>query len=170
MTPFWYALNIRSGYDIARKMHKELSVAQDLRAQGHTVFVPVETVLHHARSSKGTTVREKEQPIVRSYVFCDQPWHGHKDVRGCILVRGVPYRIPNVQMQPLFRQSGRSRMEGDVVAALTIGQVVKLDGTAYHGMPVTIAKLDANGKRVTVEVDVFGGKRLTVVDREMIAA
>ena len=161
MTMHWYALNVRS--------QRELAIAEDLRSEGYTVFVPTETVVRIARNSKGgTTPRESIRPLVTSYVFSDEPWPEHKDVYGVIRIGEVPYPIPHAAMLPLFEATGRERIEGHGIAPLTIGQVVTLDGTAYHGMPVTVAKMI--GKRVEVIVKLFGGERKTTVERGMIAA
>lgn len=157
----WYALHVRS--------QRELATAEDLRSEGHTVFVPTETVIRHARNAKGsTTPRSVIRPLVTSYVFADTPWHEHKDVFGCIRVGEQPYRIPHASMLPLFEASGRERHEGQRHMPLTIGQVVRLEGTAYDGMPVTVSRLV--GKKVQVVVQIFGGDRLTTVGRDAIAA
>jgi transcription antitermination factor NusG len=159
MTSHWYALLVRS--------QSELSTACDLRAEGVTVFVPTETVRIPTRSRRGRSPgKDIIRPLVTGYVFADRPWVTHKQVRGVIMVRESPYRIPHAHMLPLFHASGRVR---DLNAPdITIGSVVKLTGTAFDSQAVTVATYHDGAYTVTGQL--FGRPVEIPVSREQIAA
>jgi transcription antitermination factor NusG len=157
----WYALQVRGS--------QELAIANDLRAEGHTVFVPVERIIRAARNAKGKlTERETIKPLVTSYVFCDAPYVAHKHVYGPVTFGSQAYGIPDAAMTPLKALNGRDRREGQQVAVFTIGQVVKLTGGSFEGKSVTITKR-VNGK-VVVLMDIIGGPRRVVLTQDQIAA
>jgi transcription antitermination factor NusG len=166
----WYALRIPSGYDIGKRRARELSVAEELRADGYTVMLPCQKVIKHQRNSRGlVTTRESFVPLVHSYAFCDTPATNHRLVRGVLMIGGRPHPIPHRQFARMLAEEQLDRQVGDVPKFLTIGQVVKLTGTAFDDHHVTIAKLDKSG-RVTVSFQLFGKNNDVVVNREQIAA
>ncbi len=155
----WHALLVRS--------QAELSTANDLRAEGVTVFVPTEIIRTPSRTGRRSTPSKNViRPLVTGYVFADRPWTKHKHVRGVIMVNETPYRIPHAHMLPLFRAAGRVR---DLNAPdLTIGSVVRLTGTPFDAQSVTVATYRDGAYTVTGQL--FGRPVEIPVTREQIAA
>jgi len=92
----WYAIRTRA--------QRELDTAQDLRKEGHTVFVPVERVRKPSR--KGT--KEYNRVLIPSYIFVAYtPWQHHKHVIGPVRMGGEPVKIPDGALAALFHATGR---------------------------------------------------------------
>lgn len=128
----WFAYTTRC--------QRELRTAEALRADGHTIFVPTETVLRKARNHRGRAVeRSSICPLVPGYLFAATPTVLHEDIFGVLRVDGEPYPIPHAAMQPLLEAAGRRRHIGEPVQGFWIGQAVGLRGTSFDAQRVTIA-------------------------------
>ncbi len=157
----WYALCVCGG--------RELSIAEDLRDDGHTVLMPTQTITRRGKNHRGKTVERKTlRPLVPSYVFCSVPFPKHDKVWDVIRVDGEPYPIPHVQFARLIALHETEIVEGGP-RALSIGEVVRLTGGLYDGLPMTVMG-EAGG---TVEVEtprLLGKAQRLKVARDRIAA
>ncbi len=157
----WYTLQVRGG--------RELAIANDLRSEGHAVFCPVETVIRRARTARGkTTDREDVRPLVPSYLFSDVAYVDHKHVYGPVSFGGIAYGIPDAKLTPLKILNGRERRDGQPETALTIGQVIRLTGGSYHGLPATITAL--RGDKIRIVTRLFGRDLETTIGAHQVAA
>jgi transcription antitermination factor NusG len=167
--PVWYALRVTSGYDISKRRAMELTVAEELRDDGYTVMLPVQRVVRHDRSNRGRTIkRERLRPLIPCYAFCTEVPE-HKRVRGVLKLGDRPYPIPHRQFAGLLAMQDESRDEGDVPATLSIGQVIRLTGGSFEGLPITVATLDG-AETITGDVSLFGKVHRVKIERDKIAA
>lgn len=161
MTDRWYALCVCGG--------RELSIAEDLRDDGHTVLMPTQTLTRRGKNHRGKTVERKTlRPLVPSYVFCAVPFVTHDKVWNVVRVGGEPYPIPHAQFARLIALHETEIVEGGP-RALSIGEVVRLTGGLYDGLPMTVMG-EAGG---TVEVEtprLLGKAQRLKVARDRIAA
>lgn len=168
--PVWYALRIASGWDLGKRRAMELTVAEELRADGYTVMLPAQRVVRHARNNRGRiTLRETLTPLVPCYAFCTEAATDHKGVRGVLKVGDRPYPIPHRQFAGMLAMQEQRRDVGDVPAALSIGQVIRLTGGSFGGLPITIATLDGE-ETITGDVALFGKTHRVDLRRDQIAA
>ena len=167
----WFALHCRS--------QRELTTAQDLRADGVDVFVATQRVFRMCRNSKGgVTKREKVIVAAPGYVFASEPWgivntpwgtrQRHRDIIGTLTIDSRPCAIPDQQMNGLKTLAMLDPKDEVEFTPLSPGQIVRLTGTAYDAFPVAVSRLV--GKRIEVVVQLFGGERVTTVERAAIAA
>ncbi len=161
MTDRWYALCVCGG--------RELSIAEDLRDDGHSVFVPTQTVTRRGKNHRGKTIERKTIcPLVPSYVFCAVPFPKHDKVWSVLRVDGAPYPIPHAQFARLIALHDTETVEGGP-RALSIGEVVKLTGGVYDGLPMTV--VGEAGDTVEIETPrILGKTQRLKVARERIAA
>lgn len=157
----WYTLQVRTG--------RELEIAKDLAKDERPVFVPIERVIRTARNAKGkTTERVTEKPLIPSYVFTNSPHVEHRHVFGPLMFDGVAHGIPDAAIYPIKMLDGRERRDGQPEAALTIGQVIRLTGGSYHGLPATITAL--RGDKITVVTRLFNRDLETTIGAHQVAA
>lgn len=159
----WYALHVRS--------QRERETAKDLQDKGFNAFVATQRVICLGKGRRGRTEKRVKTTVVApSYVFCDEPFgHDHKHIFGPVLMGDTLCAIPHRQMANLFAIACADPVEPEnQIAPLEIGQIVQLIGTAYDGRQAKVVK--PGNKRVRIEVDMLGGKRVTTVERETIAA
>lgn len=161
MTDFWFALCVVGG--------RELSIAEDLRGDGHLVLMPTQTITRRGKNHRGKTIdRVAILPLVRSYVFCDTPYPKHDKVRDVLKIGDRPYAIPHAQFARLIEMHASETVEGGP-RGLAIGEVVRLTGGVYNGLPMTV--VGEVGDIVEVETPRLLGKAHRIkVSRESIAA
>ena len=161
MTDRWYALCVCGG--------RELAIAEDLRTEGHLVLMPTQTIVIRAPISRRKIAeRRVTRPLVPSYVFCATPYPKHDKIWDVLRIGETPYAIPHAQFARLIALHETETVEGGP-RALSIGEVVKLTGGVYDGLPMTV--VGEAGDTVEVETPRLLGKaqRLKVA-RERIAA
>ena len=161
MTDRWYAQCVCGG--------RELAIAEDLRSEGHLVLLPTQTIKRRGRDRRNRTVeRLIIRPLVPSYVFSATPYPQHDKIWDVLRIGDKPYAIPHAQFARLIALHETETVEGGP-RALAIGEVVRLTGGIYDGLPMTV--VGESGDTVEVETSRMLGKvqRLKVA-RERIAA
>jgi transcription antitermination factor NusG len=154
----WYAIRVRP--------QKEFDAANDIRATGHDVFLPVEVVRTKSRhKAKPVDVR---RPLVRGYIFASSPWHDHKHVYGPVMMSGNPIRITDAAMVPLYHATGRLVDNTPKMKSFSIGEVLRVAIGPFAGQEITVGRI-IKGQIETV-VRLFGREMTVRVPKGQIAA
>lgn len=154
----WYAIRVRS--------QREMEIAEDIRGNGRTVFLPVEVVRSTSRHTSKPV--DRRRVMVPGYLFADHPWHDHKHVYGPLMMDGVPLPIPDAAMVPLYHATGRIVDNTPRTKAICIGDVVRIAIGPFAGQDVVVGRI-VKGK-IETNVRLFGREMTVRVPKAQVAA
>lgn len=155
----WYVVHTYSGYENKVLTGLQATVANRTDLQDLIVDIKIPTQI--VEEIKDGKVVEKEEKLFPAYVFVkmiltDETWYIVRNTRGVTGFVGANAQKPN----PLSdREVERMGVETRVISIdIAVGDAVEVIGGSFEGFPGIVTEVDAENKKVTLSVNMFGGE------------
>lgn len=172
---FWYIVQTYSGLENSvRDNLVQRITSMNMENLIFQVFIPEETVVE--KKADGTT-KEKVNKIFPGYVFIEmidtnESWFVVRNTPGVTGFLGSsgkqarPIPVPEDEMIPILKRCG---LYVPVKINLEIGERVTVTEGLYKGQIATVEAINEETQVITVAVEFFGGRELSVeVDNKNI--
>lgn len=173
-------------YVVLTAPQREFNAAAEMRRVGYFTWLPFVRVKKKFKrpNSKVPRIETVNRAHYERYVFVALKYEGQglgdlrnvPHVSGLVRTRlsGVPLRVPDWFMSDLMAKGDGTEFirEIDEVSAKSRRKYAKGDAVTLKGTPfddfVALVEHDLGGKKLKVEVEVFGGKRRVTVKAEQV--
>ena len=155
----WYVVHTYSGYEnkVKANIEKTIENNKELAEQILEVRVPLEDVVEMKNGTK-KTVQRKMFPgyVLLNMEMNDETWYVVRNTRGVTGFVG-----PGSKPVPLTEEEMASMGFQVEKAPFSIGDSVVVKSGVWENTTGIVRQIDIANKRVTIDIDAFGGKTPT---------
>lgn len=160
--PKWYVLHTLSGYENVAKENLKMTIENfGLQERIFDIVIPMEDVIEEKKGKK-VIVSKKILPsyIMVKMIYGDDIWHAvtrTRGVTGFAGPKGRPLELTEEEIQKMH-------LETTEVRDLEVGDTVEIINGALESSVGTVTSIDAENKRVKVNVELFGRETSVELD------
>lgn len=157
----WYIVHAYSGFEHKIKQQiEEKAIQNGIADQIEEIVVPTENVMEVRRGKKV----EAEKKFFPGYLLIkmqltDAAWHMVKNtdkVTGFLGADGKPQRVPQAEVDEIFKQMEEGVTAGTRGIIYEIGEQVKVTDGPFDSFTGTVEEVDEEREKVKVSVSIFG--------------
>lgn len=157
----WYIVHAYSGFEHKIKVQiEEKAIQNGIADQIEEIVVPTENVMEVRRGKKV----EAEKKFFPGYLLIkmqltDAAWHMVKNtdkVTGFLGADGKPQRVPQAEVDEIFKQMEEGVTAGTRGIIFEIGEQVKVTDGPFDSFTGTVEDVDEDREKVKVSVSIFG--------------
>ncbi len=157
----WYIVHAYSGFEHKIKQQiEEKAIQNNIANQIEEIVVPTENVMEVRRGKKV----EAEKKFFPGYLLIkmqltDAAWHMVKNtdkVTGFLGAGGKPQRVPQSEVDAIFKQMEEGVTTGVRGITFEIGEQVKINDGPFDSFTGTVEDIDDEREKVKVSVSIFG--------------
>ncbi len=157
----WYIVHAYSGFEHKIKQQiEEKAIQIGVVDQIEEIVVPTENVMEVRRGKKV----EAEKKFFPGYLLIkmqltDAAWHMVKNtdkVTGFLGADGKPQRVPQAEVDEIFKQMEEGVTAGTRGIIFEIGEQVKVTDGPFDSFTGTVEDVDEDREKVKVSVSIFG--------------